>query len=95
MTKGSESNPAVNRLCLSVAVEICWRTRLGWGIKVRLARSRRGAWLPVFQEVNVTMDECGSSSLNVAESAGEDPDPCSTRLAELRGTSLTAGGEMV
>jgi len=41
------------------------------------------------------MDECGSSSLNVAESAGEDPDPCSTRLAELRGTSLTAGGEMV
>lgn len=40
------------------------------------------------------MDECGSSSLNVAESAGEAPDPCSTRLAEPRGTSLTVGGEM-
>jgi hypothetical protein len=48
-----------------------------------------------FFEVKVTMDECGSSSLNVAESAGEEPDPCSTRLVEQRETSLTAGGKIV
>jgi hypothetical protein len=41
------------------------------------------------------MDDRGSSSLIVAESTGDDPDPRRSRLAELRGTSLTAGGEMV
>jgi hypothetical protein len=49
----------------------------------------------VFIEVNPTMDESGSSGPTVAEPSGDDPDPCGDRLAELSGTSLTAGGEMV
>jgi hypothetical protein len=48
-----------------------------------------------FIEVNPTMDESGSSGPTVAEPSGDDPDPCRDRLAELSGTSLTAGGEMV
>lgn len=41
------------------------------------------------------MDDSGSSSLNVMEPPGEDPEPSRFRPIELRGTSLKAGGEMV